>query len=52
MAENAATRFRRRASECRALANQSKNPEWREWLLVLARDLDSEVAKLEAEVEG
>ena len=44
-----AARFRKRASECREMAAQAKDEEWRRWLLTLADDLESEAAKDESE---
>lgn len=42
-------RFRKRAEECRELAAQAGTEEWREFLFTLAKDLDEEAAKIDAE---
>lgn len=48
LTEDAVSRFRMSAKECRALAEQSTDPEWRKWLLDLAQDLEVEARKLES----
>lgn len=44
-----ATRFRKRASECRELAAKVEDEEWRGWLIGLAEDLESEATREDAE---
>jgi hypothetical protein len=47
--EEDADRFRRRARECRDLAEQANGPEWRETLLQIAKDLEHEADQLDAQ---
>lgn len=42
-------RFRARARECRQMAEEVREPDWRETLLGLAQDLEDEADKIEAE---
>ena len=44
-----AARFRQRARECRKIAEEAKSPAWRESLLSLAKDLEDEADKIDAE---
>lgn len=41
--------FRNRASDCRNLAAQAGSEEWRNSLLSLAKDLEDEADKIDAE---
>jgi hypothetical protein len=45
---NSAALFRRRARECRRMASEVKEPDWRNTLLSLAQDLEDEAAKIDA----
>ena len=45
--EDDAKRFRRRAAECRSLAAQAGNAEWRQSLLELAQDLENEADEID-----
>lgn len=51
MAKDIAARFRMRARQCREMAAEVQEPDWRETLLGLADDLDAEAQKIEAEEE-
>lgn len=42
-------RFRRRARECRDLAEQASSAEWRKSLLQIAQDLEYEADRLDSE---
>jgi hypothetical protein len=44
-----AARFRQRARDCRNMAAETKNEEWRHWLLGLAQDLEDEADREEAD---
>ena len=44
-----AARFRSRARECRRIANEAKSAIWRESLLSIAKDLENEADKIDAE---
>jgi len=44
-------RFRRRAKECRDIAARAPDGAWRMQLNELAKDLDAEASKIEAEEE-
>lgn len=52
MEDDASARFRERARECRALAGRATTDEWRESLLSLARDLENEADRPDAEADG
>ena len=41
--------FRRRAAECRQIADEAGSDEWREALLTLAQDLEDEADRIDAE---
>ena len=47
--EDVSARFRRRARECRDLAEQARTDEWRELLLALAKDLEGEADAIDNE---
>ena len=47
-----ASRFRKRARECRDMAVEAGGEDWRETLLALARDLEDEADKIDAEEPG
>ena len=47
-----ADRFRKRAEECRRIAANAKDEEWRKSLLDLARDLDEEADRIDREQAG
>ena len=49
MPNDDAKRFRQRALECRKIADEAGNAEWRSWLLDLAKDLEDEAERSEAE---
>ena len=51
MGEDTSARFRRRAGECRQMAAEVKESDWRETLLGLADDLEDEADKIDAERE-
>lgn len=42
-------RFRARAQECRRIADEAHSAEWRKSLLALAKDLDDEADRVQAE---
>ena len=42
-------RFRQRARECRAMAEEVQESDWRKTLLDLAQDLEDEAEQMEAE---
>lgn len=44
-----AEQFRERARECRDVAAQANDEEWRRTLLTLAQDLEDEADKIDAE---
>ena len=44
-----ANRFRSRARECRDVAAQAKDQEWRQQLLSLAQDLEDEADRIDDE---
>lgn len=44
-----ADRFRARARECRDVAAEAKDEEWRQQLLTLARDLEDEADRIDCE---
>ena len=44
--------FRKRANECRDVANGTRNPEAQRELRDLARELDSEADKIDVEQRG
>jgi hypothetical protein len=44
--------FRKRANECRDVANGTKDPEAQRELRALAEDLDGEASKIDAEERG
>jgi hypothetical protein len=46
---NDAEHFRRRARECRQLAAEAPNPQWRDKLIEIADDLDAESDRIEQE---
>jgi hypothetical protein len=48
MANATATRFRKRARECRRIADEVREPSWLKALLALAKDLDDEADKIDA----
>ena len=43
-----ADRFRKRAQECRQMAQEVREPDWIKKLLAIAEDLEGEVNKIEA----
>lgn len=49
MASADAKRFRERACHCRGIAEEAHSPEWRKSLLELAKDLEDEADKIDAE---
>ena len=49
MEEPSAARFRRRAAECRQMAEEVREPDWRRLLLDLAQDLEDEADKMDSE---
>ena len=49
MGDDTAARFRKRARECRKIAAEAKTDYWRQSLLTLARDLEDEADKIDAE---
>lgn len=52
MADDTAARFRRRALQCREMAAEVQEPDWRETLLGLAKDLEDEARKIDSETQG
>ena len=46
-----AARFRKRARECRRMATEVRENDWRETLLGLAQDLENEAGRIDAEKE-
>jgi hypothetical protein len=50
--EDDAAHLRKLAHECRQVAAQAKDPQWRESLLTLAKDLDEEADTADAEAAG
>jgi hypothetical protein len=44
-----AQRFRKRARECRRMAEEVREPDWLNTLLKLAKELEDEADKIEAE---
>ena len=44
-----ADRFRKRARDCRKIADEAKSTNWRESLLSLAKDLEDEADKIDEE---
>ena len=51
MAEDDAARFRKRARECREMAELAGSAEWRNSLLELAEDLEKEADEMESEAD-
>ena len=49
MDHDTAARFRRRAAECRQMAEEVREPDWIQTLLDLAQDLEEEADKIDAE---
>ena len=49
MDDATADRFRRRAAECRQMAEEVREPDWIQTLLELAQDLEDEADKIDAE---
>jgi hypothetical protein len=49
--DDVATRFRQRARECRQMADEVRENDWREMLLGLAQDLEDEADKIDGENE-
>ena len=49
MNDDTAARFRKRALECRRIADEAKSPDWRDSLLTMAKDLEDEADKIDAE---
>ena len=47
--EDTAARFRRRARECREMAQEVQEADWRNTLLGLAQDLVEEADRIDAE---
>ena len=47
-----AQRFQQRAKECRRIAAEAKDEDWRESLLDLAADLESEAASIDGDVKN
>ena len=50
MDKDTAARFRKRAAECRQMAEEVREPDWIEVLLGLAQDLEHEADKMDGEV--
>ena len=50
--EDTASRFRRRARECRQMAAEVKEPDWLRTLLDLAQDLEDEADKIDTETKS
>jgi hypothetical protein len=46
-----AQRFRERARQCRHVAEEVREPDWLNMLLELAKDLEDEADKIEAEID-
>lgn len=49
MKDATAARFRRRAAECRQMADEVREPDWIKLLLELAQDLEDEADRIDAE---
>lgn len=49
MTDYTSARFRRRARECRQMAEEVQEPDWRATLLGLAQDLEEEARKIDTE---
>ena len=49
--DDVAARFRQRARECRQMADEVRENDWREMLLGLAQDLEDEADKIDGENE-
>lgn len=49
MADASSKRFRQRARECRRIAEEVREPSWRQSLMDLAKVLDDEADKMDAE---
>ena len=49
MANATSKRFRERAAQCRRIAEEVREPSWLEALLDLAKDLEDEADKMDAE---
>ncbi len=49
MSAETAVRFRMRAHQCREMAAEVREDDWRETLLGLAQDLEDEAHKIETE---
>lgn len=49
MVADSSALFRRRARECRQMAAEVREPDWRATLLGLAQDLEDEADKIDAE---
>jgi hypothetical protein len=47
-----AARFRERARECRQMAKEVQEPDWRELLLSLAQDLEDEADRIDTETSA
>ena len=47
MSDPTTTRFRQRARECRQMAEEVREPDWRKTLLELAQDLEDEADKMD-----
>lgn len=47
-----AQRFRQRARKCREVAEEVQEPDWLNFLLELANDLEEEADRIEAEERG
>ena len=49
MEDATAARFRRRAAECRQMAEEVHEPDWIKLLLELAQDLEDEADNIDAD---
>jgi len=49
VSKETSARFRTRARECRQMAEEVREPDWRKTLLALAHDLEEEAGRIEDE---
>ena len=50
--DETSARFRKRARECRQMAEEVREPDWRNLLLELAQDLEGEADNIQNEQDG